>query len=95
MGDAAVELLREMTPRLAVVPADRAADGSIVLVAEALYHVDELGPLADELRSRGREVEFMLSPATVESVRFALEGYAERILEYDPSIAPPRPPSSS
>ena len=85
--DTTVEMLREMTPRLVVVPADCAVDGSIVLVAEALYHVDELGPLSEELRSRGRAVEFMLAPTTVESARFALERYAERILEYDLSIA--------
>lgn len=79
--------LRAMTPRLAVVSADRVSEGSIVLIAEALYHVDELGPLADELRSRGRSVEFMLAPKTVPSARFALEQYAERLLEYDVAIA--------
>ena len=85
--DTAVEMLCGMTPRLVVVLADYAVDGSIVLVAEAPYHVDELGPLSEELRSQGCAVESMLAPTTVESARCALERYAGRIMEYDRSIA--------
>lgn len=87
-GSLPIELdsAREMTPKLQVVGADQVADGSILMIAEALYHVDELGPLADELRARGKTVEFMLAPKSVESARFALEAYADRLVEFDPSV---------
>lgn len=58
-------------------------EGSIVLIVEALYHVDEFGPLADVLRQRGHEVRFMLSPKTTPGAHSALGQYARTVNSYD------------
>jgi hypothetical protein len=57
---------------------------AVILVAEAEYHVAEFGPLAQELRRRGRRVEFMAAPRTGRSTRYAIGRYADRILDFDP-----------
>ena len=59
-------------------------DGAVILVPEARYHVDELGPIADELRTRGLAVRFMVSPKTVPAALDEIGRYAETILPYAP-----------
>ena len=56
----------------------------MILVPEARYHVDELGPLADELRARGIPVQFMTSPKTVPAALDELGRYTETVLPYAP-----------
>jgi len=60
-------------------------DGVVVLIAEAEYHVDELGPLAIEFRRRGRRVQFMLSPDTTAATRSALGRYTDSFVQFDPA----------
>lgn len=59
-------------------------DGSVILVPEARYHVDELGPIAEELRARGVAVRFMVSPKTVPAALDELGRYTETVLPYVP-----------
>ena len=61
-----------------------AVAGAVVLVPEARYHVDELGPIADELRVRGIPVQFMVSPKTVPAALDELGRYADHALAYAP-----------
>ena len=61
-------------------------DGSVVLIAEALYHVDELGPLHDVLQARGVKVRFMQAPQTVAPALRAIGGYTTRILPFAPEL---------
>ena len=64
----------------------REIDGSVVLIAEALYHVDELGPLHDVLQARGVKVRFMQAPQTVAPALRAIGGYTTRILPFAPEL---------
>jgi hypothetical protein len=61
-------------------------DGSVVLIAEARYHVDELGPLHDVLQERGVKVRFMQAPLTVEPALRAIGEYTNRILPFAPDL---------
>lgn len=69
-----------------VKASDVSVEGSIVLVPEALYHIDELGPLYRELSSRGQRVHFMLSPITVPSAHAALGRYTDTVLAFDEDV---------
>lgn len=60
--------------------------GAVVLVPEALYHVDELGPLHDELLARGLKSRFMVAPQTADSAFVALGQYADRVLPFAPDL---------
>jgi hypothetical protein len=80
-----VDVLR---PSPSILQATEAAvDGSIILMPEALYHVDELGPLYRELDGRGHSVQFMLSPKTVPAAHAALGRYVESVVAYDLAVA--------
>jgi hypothetical protein len=79
---------RLVVPRPTLV-SDRlkpAFDGAVLLVAEARYHVDELGPLHDELVRRGVNVRFMDSPFASEPTYFALGEYVDEILPFRPDL---------
>jgi hypothetical protein len=60
-----------------------AVDGALVLVAEARYHVDELGPLGDVLASRGVKVCYMTAPRTVPLALAELGRYARVVAPFD------------
>lgn len=77
---------RPIGPRPSVGVVDPAADidGAVILVPEARYHVDELGPIADELRGRDIPVRFMASPKTVPAALDELGRYTETVLAYAP-----------
>jgi hypothetical protein len=62
-----------------------AFDGAVILVPEARDHVDELGPIADQLRVRGVDVRFMVSPRTVPATLAELGRYTESVLPYVPA----------
>lgn len=76
---------RRVTPDPEVHVGDDLVEGAIVLLAEAEYHVDELGPLADELRRRDRPVRFMLSPATSGAARRSIGRFASSVAAFDPT----------
>ncbi len=59
-------------------------DGAVVLIPEARYHVDELGPLGAELEQRGVPVRYMVSPKTVPAARAELGRYTNAALPYQP-----------
>ncbi|MEO1055828.1 MAG: glycosyltransferase family A protein [Actinomycetota bacterium] len=69
-------------PRIIPATTDAVA-GRVVLIAEAEYHVAEIGPLADELERRGQPTVFMLSPKTTDMAIRALGRYADTIAEFD------------
>lgn len=72
-------------PPIAVAPGRHDEfDGAVLLVAEAEYHVAELGPLHDELAGRGLKVRFMAAPGTTQSARFAIGGHSSTILPFAP-----------
>ena len=57
---------------------------SVILIPEALYHVDELGPIHEELSARGVKSRFMVAPQTVESAVYALGAYGDSVLPFAP-----------
>jgi hypothetical protein len=62
----------------------QAIDGAVILVPEAGYHVDELGPIADQLQTRGIDARFMVSPKTVPAALDELGRYTKTVLPYAP-----------
>ncbi len=76
---------RRVSASPTVVPPRR--QSAALLLAEAAYHVDELGPLAESLRARGVPAAFMLSPATGPSARRALGRYTDEVLPFDINAA--------
>jgi hypothetical protein len=84
----AATLTRATAVDAPVVPRSAATrgeiDGAVVLIPEARYHVDELGPLAVELRRRDVPVRFMVSPKTVPAALSELGRYAAEALPYEP-----------
>ncbi len=63
-----------------------AFDGSVILVPESAYHVDELGPLHDELVRRGVKTWFMAAARQFDTTTFAVGRYAGEILPFDPTL---------
>ena len=68
-------------------------EGAVLLVPQVRYHVDELGPLADELRARGVPVAFMptavqgrLGEALRDQVLTELSKYTDSVLPWDPAL---------
>jgi hypothetical protein len=86
------EALRKRSQRI-VVPSTATSglassfDGSVILIAEAVYHVDELGPLHDVLVDRGVKARFMASGRQLDTTTSALGRYVDEILPYDPDLA--------
>lgn len=78
--------LRE--PVVAPFRADRIPPGSIVLMPEAAYHVDELGPLANVLERRGHHVVFLVSDRRLTYVTAALRHQPQRVLRYPKAEVP-------
>ena len=77
---------RIRSPVVAQTELAKSFDGSVILVAEAAYHVDELGPLHDVLVSRGVKVRFMAGARQLESTTMALGRYADEILPFEPEL---------
>lgn len=88
--------LRLLSQRLRIVDAkeDRTPSaGAVLLVPQVRYHVEELGPLADELRRRGRRVVFMptsvagkLGQALRGQLLAELTKYTDTVWEWDPNV---------
>lgn len=78
----AVPIRAPVRQRIGGTPVD--VDGTVVLIPEARYHVDELGPLGDELARRGVPVRYMVSPKSVPAAKAELGRYADHALPYTP-----------
>lgn len=78
----------EVTPKV-VVGADMSIpDGAVVLLPESRYHLDELGPLARELRNRGIPAVFMARSGQLlrEEVLRETGKYVSEVCEWDPEL---------
>ena len=73
-------------PLITPVHVKRDAFGGVVLCPLARYHVDELVPLADELRKRGHQVSFLLTPREGASVREEMRKYNETLFAWPNSL---------
>ena len=62
------------------------ARGTLVLVAQSRYHVDELGPLAEELAARGVPTSFMVPERAPDTVLVELSKYTDVALGWDPEL---------
>jgi glycosyl transferase family 2 len=84
--------LHRRARRVAVITVARhgvaaAFDGAVLLVAEAPYHVDELGPLHDVLAARGIKIRFMVAARPLDATRWALGRYVDEVLPFDLDLA--------
>jgi glycosyltransferase involved in cell wall biosynthesis len=61
--------------------------GAVLLVAEAPYHVDELGPLHDVLASRGIKTRFMAAARPLETTKSAIGRHVDEVLPFDLDLA--------
>ncbi len=61
------------------------SDNAVLLLPAAAYHCDELGPLANELTSRGVNVEFYVLPRYLASVEGELRKYNYPVHVEDPA----------
>ncbi|MGB7964197.1 MAG: glycosyltransferase [Propionicimonas sp.] len=61
--------------------------GAVLLVPEARYHVDEVGPLLVALRSRGVPAQIMVSPNTVPTAIAELGRWVDEVLPFTPEVA--------
>ena len=79
---------RPIGPAPHIVETDVEAEmtDAVILIAEAFYHVDELGPLHDERVSCGVKTRFMLAPQTVDSARIALGEFTDQVLPFAPEL---------
>lgn len=68
------------------VHVNRDAFGGVVLCPLARYHVDELVPLATELRGRGHRVSFLLTTREGASVREEMRKYNETLFGWPNSL---------
>jgi hypothetical protein len=59
-------------------------DGAVVVIPEARYHVDELGPLTEVLTERGVQVRWMVSPKTVPAALGEMGRFTATVLPYTP-----------
>ena len=73
-------------PLITPVHVKRDAFGGVVLCPLARYHADELVPLADELRKRGHQVSFLLTPREGASVRKEMRKYNETLFAWPNSL---------
>ena len=73
-------------PGVASTALAKSFDGSLILIAEAAYHVDELGPLYDVLVRRGVKARFMAGARQLDSTTMALGRYVDEILPFDPEL---------
>jgi hypothetical protein len=73
-------------PRTRITGRDllKATDGAVVLVPEARYHVDELGPIADVLEDRGVRARFMQTPHTAKAAVSELGRFTDMLLPFEP-----------
>jgi hypothetical protein len=74
-------------PLVASTNLKRSFAGSVLLIAEAPYHVDELGPLYETLISRGVKSRFMAAAKEVSGTTWAIGRYADEILPFEPDLA--------
>ncbi len=74
------------TPRLVGIELEHFARHTVVLVPQSRYHVDELGPLAEELARRGIPTSFMVPDNTPPSVLTEMAKYTQFVLRWDASL---------
>ena len=79
------EVRRKNRPTLGAAKLKAAIEHAVVLMPSVQYHVDELGPLAEELYVRGRPVVMAVSDRRWSNVRSALAGFEI------PIVAAPEP----
>ena len=78
-------------PRLVADGQEDHARGAVVLVPSSRYHVDDLGPLAEQLAERGVPSCFMVPPKAPETVLTELAKYTDVVLSWEPGL-PDRSP---
>jgi hypothetical protein len=78
-------------PELATIGLEDHARGTVILVPQSRYHVDELGPLADELSTRGVPTSFMVPDSAPATVLTELSRYTDVVLSWDATL-PERTP---
>lgn len=69
--------IRVNRPDIRSIRVNRGAFGGVVLCPLARYHVDELVPLADELRKRGHRVSFLLAAHDGADIAKEMRKYGE------------------
>ena len=62
------------------------ARGTVMLIAQSRYHVDELGPLAEELAARGVATSFMVTDSAPATVLTELSKYTDVVLSWDAEL---------
>lgn len=78
---------RTLAPTPDIVSSDGVdLSSTVLLLPEALYHVDELGPLSSSLKRMGIECRFMLTPKTLSTAHSALGAFCDHVLAYDESV---------
>ncbi|MEM1334487.1 MAG: glycosyltransferase family A protein [Actinomycetota bacterium] len=75
------------SPQVVAATPDAVA-GAVVLLVEAVYHVDEFGPLAAALERIGQRAVFMDTPKTVPGALAALGDHAPAVVEWDVDVIP-------
>ena len=88
--------LRVLPHRLRMIDdwyGEAGADGAVLLLPQARYHVDELGPLAEELQAQGAQVVFMapvaegvIGKALLAQVISDVMKYTDQMVEWDPTF---------
>ena len=78
-------------PRVVTEGHEDLARDTVILVPQSRYHVDDLGPLADELGRRGIPTRFMVTPQAPDTVLVELAKYADLALSWEP-LLPDRVP---
>jgi GT2 family glycosyltransferase len=78
-------------PELATTGLEDHARGTVILVPQSRYHVDELGPLAEELSARGVPTSFMVPDSAPATVLTELSRYTDVVLSWDAAL-PDRSP---
>jgi glycosyl transferase family 2 len=62
-------------------------DGAVLLVAEAPYHVEELGLLHEVLAARGIKARFMSAARPLDATRWAIGRHVDVLLPFDLDLA--------
>ena len=65
----------------------------MLLVPSSRYHVDDLGPLAEQLAERGVTTCFMVPPRAPETVLTELAKYTDVVLAWEPTLPDRSPPA--
>ena len=74
------------SPRLVTSGLEDYARGTVILTPQSRYHVDELGPLAEELSLRGVPSSFMVPDKVPATVLTELSKYTDIVLSWDAAL---------